>query len=340
MKSRLKGVLLRQWILIQEISRHRRGCTVSALREVSGASTATLYRDIADLRSSGMPIDTQMQNGEARYTFCGEKLPPLTVSASQLAALRFARRALSHLDGAQLVKELDELLAPYRTLDSSTSSVSARRNRSSAPNIVLDLDRAIHQKRRTRIRVYTRNVKEPTWRVVDPLSLRSEGQLLYLVAYDNTRSDYRLFKVARISKVQKLTDKIEAHKEFEEDRFFANAVKVWSGDQIDARVRLQPSVAHLATEYALTEQQTVEAQADGSVIVCARVAGIPETLRWVLSWGRDAEALEPLALRDAVAEQVRDAAGRYAVAALPKVVRKRGNVRQVARASEADADAE
>jgi proteasome accessory factor B len=166
--------------------------------------------------------------------------------------------------------------------------------------------------------------------------LRHDKGTLYLVAFDHDRCDYRTFKVLRMSQVQKLPDKVAPHADFDEEAFFAHSVKVWSGEPIDVRVRFTATVASIVHEYPLVEGQTLEDAADGGVVLTARVAGIPEAMRWVLGWGRDAEVLAPRELREAVAQQVKGAAARYAGAS----VRAHGKARAVADRAQRAPDAE
>jgi hypothetical protein len=58
-------------------------------------------------------------------------------------------------------------------------------------------------------------------------------------------------------------------------------------------------------------EQELEPQADGGVIGCGRVAGVVETTPWVLSWGKEAEALEPAELRARVRDQLTGALAPY-----------------------------
>src|SRR5690606_38477259 len=92
---------------------------------------------------------------------------------------------------------------------------------------------------------------------------------------------------------------------------FDHSVKAWTGEPVRVRVVLSPRVAWLAPEYPLHPSQRIEPQPDGSALVSAKVAGPVEAMRWVLSWGGEAEALEPAELRDATARGVEGAAARY-----------------------------
>ena len=57
--------------------------------------------------------------------------------------------------------------------------------------------------------------------------------------------------------------------------------------------------------------QKIEKQPDGSLVFRVTVHGYEEMLYWVLSFGAQAEVLEPLPLRTAVAEAARRMTARY-----------------------------
>ena len=304
------AVLIRQWRLVRAIAAQRGGASVQRLMLATDTPRSTLYRDLDQLRAAGVCIDSRRVNGEARYSLAGLTLPPLAPSATQLAALRFARRAVGFLEGTEITSEIDALLKPYATQGSTSLKVSARRTPFLPPAVVGPLDRAIRQQRRVRIRTYTANNRKLQWRLLDPLMLRHVKDALYLIAFDLQPRAIRTFKVARITQVQKLLDKAEDH-DLDASTFFAKSVKIWSGRTWNVQVRLSAEVAHLAGEYPLVESQSVQTDQRGCVVVRASVAGLPEAMRWVLSWGRGAEVIAPRELREAVEQELGAAYARY-----------------------------
>jgi proteasome accessory factor B len=78
------------------------------------------------------------------------------------------------------------------------------------------------------------------------------------------------------------------------------------------RLRFDASVAHRVREAVWHRSQELIEHADGGVELTVTVAGTIEIRPWILSWGEAVEVLEPSALREAVAQAVRDAAARYA----------------------------
>ena len=309
--GRGRAVLKRQWLLIELLANRKRGLSVRHLIEHCGTTKSTLYRDIAVLREIGIPIESDHHNGEARYTLWGHSLPPLGPSALQIASLRLARRAMVGLEGTSAAAELDKLLEGYARAGSSPDVISFAKQRVLAPDLVKKLDRAIHTQRRTRIRYRSANARTPEWRTVDPLCVRCARGHLYFVAYDDKRRNYIPFKLDRLTAVDLLPAKAASHPDFDADSLFARSAKIWTGPEVHVRVRLTPQVARFANEYPLVPDQVIEDEPDGSRIIHARVAGVTEAMRWVLSWGKEAEALEPAELRAAVAAEVTGAAERY-----------------------------
>jgi predicted DNA-binding transcriptional regulator YafY len=76
-------------------------------------------------------------------------------------------------------------------------------------------------------------------------------------------------------------------------------------------VRITPEGARFVHEFPLVQDQDVVPANDGSVVVRATVAGTEEVVKWALSWGRKAEVLEPMELRERVATELREALGAY-----------------------------
>jgi len=310
--TRGKSRLIRQWSLITLLAAHPRGLTTREIMRRTGVTRATFYRDREQLLEAGVPIGTETVGGEARYTLWGTTLPPLGPTPLQIAALRLARRALG-MDGTAAAAELDTLLADYARTAGAKDTITFAKRPALPPDLLKKLDRAITTQRRTRLRYRSARATTAASRDVDPLGLHCAGGHHYFVAYDDNRAKFVTFKLERITAVELLADKARPHPDYDAHALFARSAKVWNGDETAIAVRLSASVAHLAAEYPVIADQTVMQEPSGALVVRARVAGIVEATRWVLSWGKNAEALEPLALRESVAAEVQGAAAQYGV---------------------------
>lgn len=311
---RNREILSRQFRIVVELSRHPHGLSSEKLAQRIGASRATVNRDLELLRRKvGLAIERTRRTGEVWHRL--RELPLASVSATplQVAALRLAREALGPLSGTALVAQLDALLgmlpdesAPLRGLD-----VVGKPQRSTA-RIVHAIDFAMQATKQLEIltRVAARGGEERRY-VVDPLLLRVVDDDLYLFAWAHERKSARTFKVARIQQATVREEPAHPHPDVDTTEAFRGAVKAWSGSLTRVRVRLRAAIAWLVDEYPLVAGQEVTTDPDGSVVVSAEVAGLLEPVRWVLSWGRNAQALEPAALRQAVAEELGEALGGY-----------------------------
>jgi predicted DNA-binding transcriptional regulator YafY len=82
-------------------------------------------------------------------------------------------------------------------------------------------------------------------------------------------------------------------------------------DPVEVIIRFSPSVAARVQEARWHPSQQVAIESDGSLVWRATVAGTIEIRLWALSWGDDAEVVQPTSLRDDVAATHRRAADLY-----------------------------
>lgn len=309
-----REILARQFRLVIQLHRHPRGVSSQRLASLLQSSRATIDRDLSALRDKvGMKITRSRRGGEVWHQLTDLPLASVSATPLQVAALRMARESLSELEGTQLVRELDDVLAllPAQPSARAGLEVGHRGHRSQA-RIVRALDQAIAAGQQVRIetRVASRGGHVDTYDV-EPLTLRFVDDTLYLYAWATNREDTRTFKVARIVEATVLETPAAKRAHLRTERAFQNAVKAWSGEPTPVRVRLASAIAWMADEYPLIAGQRVVLEDDQSVIVEATVAGIREVSRWVLSWGRNAEVLEPRALRELLVAELEGALGRY-----------------------------
>lgn len=309
MQERLK----RLCVLLEALRTSRRGLTVVAMVECTGASRATVYRDLKLLAEADFEIVNEKVNGESRRRLPAGAFQKFGLSTGQVHALRLARETLAPLEGTRLLTTLDALLreSSSRPLPVKTHGV----RRATSPRVVADLEQALSDRRR--IEMYYRGVSDvaSVRRVADPRELLVREGQLYLWAWDLDRDDWRTFKVSRIASVTVLDVPASPHPGFEEISDLSRSVRVWTGDPIDVCIRVAPRAASLVTEYPLVEGQVVEHRPDGSALLRATVAGLVETVRWILGWGRDATALEPPELVDVMRTELEAALAGYETAA-------------------------
>jgi len=193
-----------------QIVQHLRGgrlVTARMLAEKLEVSERTVYRDVADLMASGVPID-----GEAGVGYIlrsGFDLPPLMFTRDELAALTLGARFVKAWGGARLALAAEEALVKIEAvLPEKEKRVAAETNLfamgfglpDEVREVVDRLELAIRERRRVHV-VYEALDGESTERDLRPLGLYHWGKVWTLAAWCELRTDFRNFRADRIAEI-------------------------------------------------------------------------------------------------------------------------------------------
>ena len=89
--------------------------------------------------------------------------------------------------------------------------------------------------------------------------------------------------------------------DFDLHEHLAKSFGVFHGDgNVHVRIRFAPTVARYVQESNWHPSQEITPQEDGSLLAEFDLDGTEEIKRWVLSFGRYAEVLEPEVLREGI----------------------------------------
>jgi predicted DNA-binding transcriptional regulator YafY len=190
-----------------QIVQHLRGgrlVTAKMLSERLEVSERTIYRDVADLQSSGVPVD-----GEAGVGYIlreGFDLPPLMFTRDEIVALVAGARMARAFGGAAMARAAEEALVKIGAV--LPPALQARLNAVEvhAPGILLSeperllvdfLENAVAMRKVVSLgyadvdgRITERNVR--------PLGLWFWGKVWTFVAWCELRNDFRAFRIDRI----------------------------------------------------------------------------------------------------------------------------------------------
>lgn len=196
--------------LFQIVQQLRGGRLVTArmLAERLEVSERTIYRDISDLQSTGVPID-----GEAGVGYImreGYDLPPLMFTRDEIVALVAGARMVKAFGGAEMARAAEEALVKIGAVLPPPEKQRIAATQIHMPLwVVTDADRAALDRleRATDARAvlsfrYTDETGRATERVVRPLGLWFWGKVWTLVAWCEMREDFRTFRVDRMADLE------------------------------------------------------------------------------------------------------------------------------------------
>lgn len=189
--------------VISLLRRHRLMTAASIAAELE-VSERTVYRDIADLVRSGVPIE-----GEAGVGYMlrpGFDLPPLMFSEQEIEAMVLGARVVTSWGDAALARAAADALARVEQALPERLKGRLVGTRLYAPGFHVPhqvvarlamIRSAIDQRRRLRLS-YTDGDGAHTERTVRPLGLFFWGATWSLTAWCELRDDFRSFRLDRI----------------------------------------------------------------------------------------------------------------------------------------------
>jgi len=178
--------------------------TARTLADRLEVSERTIYRDIADLQTSGVPID-----GEAGVGYLmreGYDLPPLMFSRDEISALVAGARLVRAWGGARMALAATEALAKIEAVLPPAVKKNAGEVRvyafdtrmTEAERELLDRMDAAIAARSLLDMLYVAENGDSTRRHVEPLGLYFWGKVWTLVGWCRLREDFRTFRVDRV----------------------------------------------------------------------------------------------------------------------------------------------
>jgi predicted DNA-binding transcriptional regulator YafY len=204
--------------IIQALRRARRPVTGQRLAEELEVSLRTVYRDMAALLASGVPVD-----GEAGIGYllrAGYDLPPLMFTVEEIEAIvlgaqmvaRTGDRTLSRAAEDAVAKIAHVLPDDLRTTLERTTVVAPGYRKPPEPSVDLALVRtAIRRERRVHLAYQDANGTR-TERRIWPFALAFFTETAVIAAWCELRSDFRNFRADRIETLTLLDERYDTRR--------------------------------------------------------------------------------------------------------------------------------
>lgn len=270
----------------------------------------TIYRDVAALSESGVPIVAIPGQGYSLVE--GYFLPPLSFSSDEAIMLllgtdfmaqnfdaqyRSAAQSANHKIVAVLP---DNLRQEVEYLENSIRFVAL--NSPFERDTLQRVRRAIIQRRTLRFCYYSRprdgSSSTPTARDADPYALIHIGNAWLLSAYCHLRHDTRFFRIDRMEEVTVLNTSFTRPANYKierrDERDRSVVVKALFDAETARWVRESPSFFQVAEENT----------PDG-LLITLTISQPGDILQWLLGWGSHVRVLEPDSLREILVREAK-----------------------------------
>jgi len=186
--------------------------TAASLADRLEVSERTIYRDIADLQSTGVPIDGEAGIGYIMRS--GFDLPPLMFTRDEIVALVTGARMVKAWGGTSMIAAAEEALVKIEAVLPDEDRKRVGDTKIFAPRIGLaGQARELIDRCETAIEgleilaiEYQDGDASSTNRNIHPLGLWFWGKVWTLVGWCELRDDFRMFRLDRITKMDPTGD--------------------------------------------------------------------------------------------------------------------------------------
>ena len=282
----------------------REQVTAAELAARFEVSTRTIYRDIEALALANIPISAERGKGGGIRLMPGFALNRSLLTEKEQDDVLAALESMRATDMPEVHSALDKLNTLFQRDRTSWISIDFS-DWSGVDDRFALLKHAILAKQRVQFHYFS-STGERTVRTVEPLQMWFRHRSWYLKAYCLERDAMRVFKYVRMRDLELLNEQFE--RELPTD---------WDPDDstqpppqtIMLKMRIAESQAYRVYDEFNASQ--IERQADGSFITTSNYVLDSWAMSFVLSFGEDAEVLEPEWLRGLVVWRLKKAATQY-----------------------------
>lgn len=316
-----KKTLFRQWRLLNILGSREQGVTLQELSAELQTSQRTIQRDLDLLTSVGFPLQsTTGPHGRKHWRRLAGEIPSINLNLTEAASIYLSRKLMEPLAGTDLWVGAQEAYQKFQCafdkrtlkyLDKLAQAFHATRfgtgDYSTYGETIDTLMISIEDHKVVTLSYQSQRTTEPAERDVHPYHLIYHRGTLYLVAYAVEHSEFRNYKVDRISSAVADPKSLPfVPLKFDLETYLAGSFGIYQGHQKPTTVRVlfHPPVVRYVLEKHWHDSEKLTKQPDGTLLAEFQLTDFHELTTWLLSFGPQAEILEPPSLRKEIATTI------------------------------------
>ncbi|ADQ14414.1 helix-turn-helix transcriptional regulator [Halanaerobium hydrogeniformans] len=128
----------------------------------------------------------------------------------------------------------------------------------------------------------------------------------YLSAYCHLREETRFFRIDRIKEIELLAEEYQIPEDYSLDNELAATWGVEQGkEDLALKIKFSGRAARFVPEYHWSDKQNIERINDNEIIFSIKTSSKEEIKSWILSFGSDAEVLQPASLKKEIEAEIK-----------------------------------
>jgi predicted DNA-binding transcriptional regulator YafY len=321
--------VIRQWQILREIESRRTGVTIHELAAQVKVSTRTIRRDLQALQEAGFAVydeGAELETKQWRLDGSPFRAVQEGLSVADVAALYLSRAAVEGLSGWPLAGELRaafakidralnprmrEFLSTLPQVISAKSGPRAADHSDRLTDVTRRLFDAVRDRHIVQMRYFSAASNRAKAYTVEPYRIALAQGGVYLVAWVPSYDEFRTFAVERVERLSVTGETFRKTRELPADLFGASLGVFW-GEPERIVLEFENRIAAYVRGRAWHESQRVEELDGGRLRMTLDVSNDWALKSWIMGFGAGVRVVTPETLADAIGEELRAAAARYA----------------------------
>lgn len=291
----------------------------STISERFDISLRTVYRDISTLKNAGIPIIGDPGLGYSIMD--GYRFPPIMFNEGESAALLTAEKFIGKITDQDTEAYYSSAMVKIKAILRSSEKQSlavlddsiAISNSTNLENktYLQDLFKSIASKNILNVK-YKKSDGSISDRRLEPIGCYHQYNNWYLIAYCQSQTDYRTFKINRIDSLHILEEYFDS-KHISLREYIDRQDETWKNQDLFQMIEVafeEPYVKYAENRknYFGFIEQTIE---DDATRMVFQYASIEIFAMWLLQFGNQATVIAPVELKDKMKELATDLYNHY-----------------------------
>ena len=277
--------------------------TAPELAEKFEVSVRTIYRDIDALSGAGVPIYAEAGRNGGIHLMNDFVLDKTVLSEKEKQEILTALQSINSMNNIGNNQTLQKLSAIFNMSSENWLELDFSRwgnNGTDNEKFELLKSAVIHQKC---VKItYANSYGTISERIIKPLKMSYKSMSWYLKAYCTEKQDYRVFKLTRIIDLEMLTDSF--------CKSYFPVLDETLGQAYNTIVlRFPKNISYRV--YDEFDKTRVSQKENGDLIVSVEMPEDEWLIGYLLSFGTQVDIIEPVYLKDIVAEQAKKIYEKY-----------------------------
>lgn len=269
--------------------------TAPELAKKFEVSVRTIYRDIDTLSGAGIPVYAETGRNGGIYLMNDFVLDKAVLSETEKQEILAALQSINVTQNLENATTLSKLSAIFNVSTENWLEVDfSRWNTDYNDNKKFEVLKSAIIHRNTVKMIYASSYETISERKIYPLKLSYKSKAWYVKSYCMKKNDYRIFKLTRILDMEVLEEKFSCPA-------FPEKAEMEQQKYNQISLRFPKEMAYRV--YDEFDREEVTTDENGDLVVSAKMPEDMWLVGYLLSFGTQVEVVEPLYLKNIIAEQ-------------------------------------